>query len=130
MTLLNDIVSLKNHCKNLGVYLDNKLPIRQHVTYVVKKLNTLCGLMYRVRNFISTKHLLRFQNSYAKSTTRYKILGFGRAAKTILEPIEKCQKRIIQTIFFQMNQESVSDFFSFSALKMKTFFGNKCFRAD
>ena len=37
VTLLNDNVSLKNLCKYLGVYLDNKLTFRQHLTYIVKK---------------------------------------------------------------------------------------------
>ena len=103
MILLNDNVSFKNQCKYLGDYLENKLTFRQHITYVVKKQNKFCSLMQKVRIFFSTKHLLLFYNSYAKSWIRYGILDHGRAAKTNLEPIEKCQKRIIRTIFFRNN---------------------------
>ena len=39
----------KPHCKYIGVHLDPQLNFREHISYIVKKLNKFCGLMYRVK---------------------------------------------------------------------------------
>ena len=50
ITILNEELCYKSSCKYLGLHLDGSLKFREHINYVVKKLNKICGLIYRVRD--------------------------------------------------------------------------------
>ena len=91
----------KASCRYLGIHLDKKLLFREHIDYVVKKLNKFCGLIYRVRHIYPRKCLLMFYNSFAKSVICYGLLVYGSAAKTNLQKIEYAQRRILRAIFFK-----------------------------
>ena len=107
---------------NFGIGSPDQVTLLNYkTTYVVKKLNKFCGLMQRVRNVYSTKHLLLLYNSHAKSTILYGFLVCGRVAKTNLEPVEKCQKRIFRTFFFQ--NESKTGVLNFNCIENRN-----CFR--
>ena len=105
-------VEYKNACKYLGVYIDKNLKFRDHIDYVVKKLNIFCGLIYRVRHLYPKNCLLLFYNSFAKSIIMYGILVYGSAAKTNLVKIEKAQRRILRAIFFMQRTDSLSEIFT------------------
>ena len=70
----------KPHCKYL-VHLDPQLNFREHISYVDKKLNKFCGLMYRVRYMYPIKCLSTY-NSYAKTIISYGIIIYGSARKS------------------------------------------------
>ena len=60
LTILNENVGMKTHCKYLGLYIDSKLTFREHIKYVSKKLNKFCGLIHRIRDLYPIKCLLTF----------------------------------------------------------------------
>ena len=97
----NGELCYKSSCKYLGLHLDGSLKFREHINYVVKKLNKFCGLIYRVRDLYPRKCLLLFYNSFARSIISYGILVYGSAAKTNLKKIENAERRIFRAIFFQ-----------------------------
>ena len=45
-------IPCKRSCKYLGKLMDNKLNFKDHVDHVSKKLNTFCGLGYKIKSFI------------------------------------------------------------------------------
>ena len=94
-------LNYKPSCRYLGVHLDKKLLFREHIDYVVKKLNKFCGLIYRVRHFYPRKFLLMFYNSFAKSVIYYGLLVYGSAAKSNLQKTECAQRRILRAIFLK-----------------------------
>ena len=96
-------------CKYLGVYIDPTLTFRDHIDYVVKKLNKFCGLIYHVRHLYPKKCLLMFYNAYAKSIITYGLLIYGAAAKPNLSRIESVQRRILRAIFFRKRQDSLQE---------------------
>ena len=51
-------VECKNACKCLGVYVEQRF--REHIDYVVKTLNTFCGIFCRVRQCLQKSCLLLF----------------------------------------------------------------------
>ena len=53
----------KASCKYLGLHIDGKMTFRDHIDYVVKKLNQFSGLVYKVRHLHPSKFLLLFYNS-------------------------------------------------------------------
>ena len=111
LTILNENVGMKTHCKYLGLYLDSKLTFREHIKYVSKKLNKFCGLIYRIRDLYPIKCLLTFYESYAKSVITYGLLVYGSACKSKIEEIEMAQRRIIRAIFFRKKYDSIKDIF-------------------
>ena len=64
----------KTSCKYLGLHIHGKMTFRDHINHVVKKLNRLSRLVYKVRNLYQSKCLLLFYNSYAESVNRYGLL--------------------------------------------------------
>ena len=82
ITTLNEELSYKSSCKYFGLHPDGCLRFRKHISYVVKKLNRICGLIYRVRDLYLRKRILMFYNSFATSIISYGILVYGSAAKT------------------------------------------------
>ena len=109
VTLLNKTLCYKSSCKYSGLHLDGCLRIREHINYVVQKLNKFCGLIYRVRDLYPEKCLLMFYNSFARSIISYGILVYGTAAKTSLKKIEKTQRRNIRAIFYKKRFESITN---------------------
>ena len=110
----NEKVKLKDNaldyntsCKYLGIYSDKNLTFRDHVDFVVKKLNKFCGLMYRVRHFYPRRCLLMFYDSFAKSVIIYGLLVYGNTSKQNLEKIDRVQRKIIRAIFFRKKYESL-----------------------
>ena len=109
LTVQNEAIPRNTCCKYLGVLIDSKLTYRDHIIYVVKKLNKFCGLIYRVRDIYPIKCLLLFYNAYAKSVICYGLFVYGRAAKTNLTKIEMAQRRIIGAILFKKKFDSLQN---------------------
>ena len=85
LTLLGQKLPMKDSAKNLGVYLDSKLTIRDRNEHVTKKLNKFSGMIYYVRYMFPVKCLLNFYISFAKSIITYSLLVYGSAEKTHLK---------------------------------------------
>ena len=103
-------IQCKISCKCLGLHVDEWLRFNQHIEYLVKKVNTFCGLIYRIRHMFPRNCLLMFYNSYAKSLINYGIIAYGATAKLNLSKIEMAQGRIMRAIFFKKKMDSITDF--------------------
>ena len=90
----------------MGLHIGGKMTIRDHIDYVVKKLNRFSGLVYKVRHLYPTKSLLLFSNLY-ESVIGYGLLVYGSAVNTSLERIEKAQRRIWRAIVFKKKVDSL-----------------------
>ena len=44
--------------KFLGVYIDEKLEWHEHIKYIINKLNSLTYAMRKIKNILSTQHLI------------------------------------------------------------------------
>ena len=86
--VLNRRIPQKTSRKYLGHLVDGKIAFRDHIAYVVKKLNLFSGLVYKVRHHLyPSERLLLFYTSYAESRIRNGFLIYGSAAKTNLEKL-------------------------------------------
>ena len=63
--------------KILGVHLDNNLLIDIHIDNLCLKLSRLCGLLCRIRNFLSFQAKLLFYNSYVQPCLDYCATTWG-----------------------------------------------------
>ena len=95
----------KKSAKYLGFHFDKNLTFQEHANYLTKKLNKLCGLIYKIWHMYQRKYLLQFYHAYVTSVIKYGLLNYGSTRKTHLENIEKAQRRIIRAIFFSKNHK-------------------------
>ena len=105
LRLLGEKIERKPQCKYLGVYVDENLTIKYHIGYVTKKLSKFSGLIYRVRDLYTKKHLM-FYKAFAESVIRYGLMIYGSALKTTLRSIDSAQRRILRAIYFKTKYDS------------------------
>ena len=116
LRLLGEKIERKPQCKYLGVYVDENLTFKYHIDYVTKKLSKFSGLIYRVRDLYTKKHLLMFYKAFAESVIRYGLIIYGSALKTTLRSIDSAQRRILRAIYFKKKYDSLSQIYSTNCL--------------
>ena len=90
--------SIKQVCKikYLGVILDNKLNWNDHINFVSTKLAQTAGIIYKVRNKVPQKVLLRIYDSIGAHYLRYGVASWGSAKNTALDKLRIIQNKIIR----------------------------------
>ena len=86
------------------------MTFKDHIDYVVKKLNRFSYLVYKLRHLYLLNYLLLFYNSYAELVIRYGILVYGSAAKTNLEINEKPFRKKVDSLKEQLRTAKFSLF--------------------
>lgn len=85
--------------KYLGILLDSTLSWKDHISFLEKKIAASCGVMWRIKNFVSRKALLSFYFAFIHSHLNYLVSIWGRACTTNLRKIQTLQNRCLKTIF-------------------------------
>ena len=66
----NGISVLTSPCqKRLGLVLDNKLSLNEHITQKINECNEIIGLMKRLSLIRSQKHLLTIYQNFVKNSS-------------------------------------------------------------
>ena len=86
--------------KYIGVILDNKLSLIQHISYVKSKISKGIGIMYKARNYINKKALLGLYHSYIYPYLIYCIESWGNVSNCHIDPLSMLQKRILRILTF------------------------------
>ena len=84
--------------KFLGVIVDEKLNWKDHVSFVASKLSKSCGILYKVRNCLTTSAKNMLYYSLIHPFLTYCINVYASTYKTNLRPIFLSQKRVIRTL--------------------------------
>ena len=99
-------------CKYLGVHIDlKKLKFTTHIVEVKKKLSVQCGIVSKLRHYISKSVLLQYYSSNIKPIIQYGILVYGCVNYRTLEPLVLWQKKILSLILFLRYTENVVHLF-------------------
>ena len=64
INLLNNLVSPVDHCKYLGVRIDNKLTFKDHIGYIITKISRYTGILYKIRDNLPMKNRLDYYYAY------------------------------------------------------------------
>lgn len=98
--LCDNYIEEVEFCKYLGVYIDNKLTWKNHITAVCKKIRPIIGILSKVRYFIPV-HLLRsIYYSLVHPHIQYCIETWGAAYTSYLKPLVLLHKKCIRIISF------------------------------
>ena len=77
INLLNNDVTPINHCKYLGVRIDNKLTFKDHIGYIISKISRYTGILYKIRDNLPMKNRLDYYYAYIYTRIYHIILLFG-----------------------------------------------------
>ena len=91
--------------KYLGVYLDEKLTWKDHITYLCEKLSKMCGLFAKLRHCCNTELLKTVYHALVESHLQYCNIIWGNANEKILEPLIRLQDKVVRIICFLSNNE-------------------------
>ena len=98
---LNPILSDCESVKYLGITLDRKLNFDFHIQQTVNKLNSICGVFYRIRDYYPISKLIQFYKVFAKPVISYGLLIYGCTNKKRLTRVDMCQRKILRMIFYR-----------------------------
>lgn len=85
--------------KYLGLIFDPILSWKEHIRKIQKKVSSLCGLMYRVRQFVPRKALLNYYYACVHSHLQYLIIVWGHASQSNLQKLQVLQNRCLKIIY-------------------------------
>ena len=104
----------------LGLNLNQNLSWKNHIDYVISKINKIRGILYVTRGCFTSNSLRLIYLSLIYPHLNYCNIIWGNTTKNNLKPLEVAQKNIIRTImhrprFFHTND----DFVYLKLLKLK-----------
>ena len=86
--------------KYLGVIIDKNLNWKSHIEYVSTKISKACGILSKLRHFLSSQVLIEVYHALIHSYLRYGILVWGNASDTTLKPLETLINRSLRIMTF------------------------------
>ena len=85
--------------KFLGVTIDDKLSWVPHIENLVKKLQSICGRIYCIKNYLPKDLYKQIYHTLFESHLVYGISAWGGVSLNRLEPLFLAQKKCIRIIF-------------------------------
>ena len=109
---INDTaVEEKDSTKYLGVYIDNKLSWKTHISITKTKLSRGIGMIAKTRYFVTDTVLRNLYYSFFLSHINYNLLNWSTAATTNLDTIRKSVKSAVRLMSFKNKYEHTDPLF-------------------
>jgi hypothetical protein len=83
--------------KFLGIYIDSQLNFKQHVNYLIKKLNSVRGMIYSRRGYLSNSCLKEIFMALIYSLLQYCIEVYISTNKSVIDPLHIACNRALRT---------------------------------
>ena len=96
--LKDQVLNCTESHKFLGVYIDQKLKFKHHVTAISNKISKSVGIMFRLSPYISCTALLNVYYSLVNSYLMYCNTIWGGTYESHLYPLTILQKRCIRIV--------------------------------
>ena len=93
------IINRVSHTKFLGVTIDDKLSWKPHINMLNKKLRSICGRIYRIKNFLPESLYKQIYHSLFESHLSYAISVWGGVSSNQLKPVFVTQKKCVRILF-------------------------------
>ena len=98
LSLNNTTIDTVESTKFLGLFIDNKLSWKQHVTQLGKSLSRNVGVINKLKSSFPSNILLSLYNTLILPYLNYGILAWGNSSRIYLDRILLIQKRVIRII--------------------------------
>ena len=115
----NNILERVSDTKFLGIYIDENLNWKRHVSEIYARVSKSVGMLNRVKKFLSKACLKMLYDSFILSQIVYCNIIWGWASNTTLEKLKILQKRAVRIINHSQYRESTKQIFkSLNILKL------------
>ena len=91
----NKHISKAKYVKFLGLLLDEHLTWSYHLCQLSKKLSRTCGILHKIRRYLTIDTMKCIYNSLFMSFMQYGITVWGQTYESYIEPIFKLQKKLL-----------------------------------
>ena len=100
-------LTLKNHVKYLGIYLDEHLSWKKDIDFLTQKLSRSVGILSKLRHSLSYTSLIQLYYAIFDSHTSYHLPVLGNISVEYLNSIKSLQNKAIRIIHFKKNTDTV-----------------------
>lgn len=83
----------------IGLIIDVNLNWSEHITYVIKKMSSMIGALYKCRNYFTNKTRTDIYNAYFASHLRYLLPVWGTCGTVNFNRAQTIQNKIIKILF-------------------------------
>lgn len=87
--------------KFLGVLIDEKLTFAEHIKSVTCKINSVCGMLYKRRDYIPINCRKNLYFSLVYSRISYGLIVYGKNTNKALHPLHIANNRALRILQFQ-----------------------------
>ena len=91
-----EIIKRATSIKFLGVFYDDKLHFKEHLTFLSNKLSRISALIYRIKDLVPTFVLKLMYEAHVNSIISYCNIIWSNTYQTHLDLVNKLLKRIIR----------------------------------
>jgi hypothetical protein len=92
--LCQSSITRSHSIKDMGVYIDNKLPFNDQVNYIFSQSTRLLGLIYNITfNFSSIESMFRLYIALVRSKLEYAFVIWNSITSTNASKLERTQQR-------------------------------------
>ena len=100
ITIRNENIKETNSIKFLGIIVDNKLKWHEHIIYIKNKVSRAIGIIYKARKYANKQTVKQMYYTFAFPYLIYCCEIWRNTSHTYLDPLIKCQKKIIRIMTF------------------------------
>ena len=94
----------------LGIQLDEKLNYKDHIQYLIHKMNVFCATFYKLRTVLHKNQLIFGYLTYVQPILQYGILVYGTAAKSDIKKLNNKIKHLVRFVYWKRKFESIENF--------------------
>ena len=106
----NSVLSSVTHYEYLGMLLDSKLNMTQHVDNMYKKANSKLGILCKIRRYITENTAVRIYKTMIRPHLEYIDFVIDSCTKDRIEKIDKFENRALRRIEYCMKPEHRLDY--------------------
>ena len=99
LSINSKIINRVSQTKFLGVTIDDKLSWKPHINTLNKKLRSICGRIYRIKNSLPESLYKQIYHSLFESHLSYAISVWGGSSRNQLKALFTTQKKCIRIVF-------------------------------
>ncbi len=100
LAITGHVIQRVHVVKYLGIYIDENLTWLDHISYLMKKISSLTGILYRVKSYLPIDCKKQIYYALANSSLIYCIEIYANVNQSVLNPlIIKCNRllRLLQS---------------------------------
>ena len=112
VSLNNSPITLKNHVKYLGVFIDSKLNFHFHLNVVANKLSRPLGILCNLKHVLPQNALLKLYYSLVHPHLLYSLVVWGSMFPTYLLELASIQNKVVKLIGRGHALESSTHFYA------------------